>query len=61
MLFAHTYSSKLYDDILECILDGKSYHEETIDGKHTSDKNSKIGYFTILTDDELVAELHAFS
>lgn len=61
MLFAHTYSSKLYDDILECISDGKSYHEETDDDGHMPQKNSKIGYFTILTDDELVAELHAFS
>lgn len=61
MLFAHTYSSKLYDDILECILDGKSYRDETVDGDHTPQKNSKIGYFTILSDDELVAELHAFS
>lgn len=61
MLFAHTYSSKLYDDILECISDGKSYHEETDDDRHMPQKNSKIGYFTILTDDELVAELHASS
>lgn len=60
MLFAHSYSSKLYDDILECIYDGKSCHEQTDDDDCTSQKKCKIGYFCILSDDELVAELHAF-
>lgn len=62
MLFAHSYSSKLYEDILECIYDGKSCREQDeTDEDYTSQRNSKkIGYFSILTDDELVAELHAF-
>lgn len=62
MLFAHSYSPKLYEDILECIHDGKSCREQDeVDENYTSQKNSKkIGYFSILTDDELVAELHAF-
>lgn len=60
-LFVHTYSSKLYDDILECIYDGKSCHEQTDDHDgYTSQKDCKIGYFLILSDDELVAELHAY-
>lgn len=58
MLFAHSYSSNLYDDILECIADGKSYPEQT-DDDNAQQKNFKIGYFYILSDDELVAELHA--
>lgn len=61
MLFAHSYSSKLYDDILECIFDGKFHHEKTGDDDYAPQKNNcQIGYFSILTDDELVAELHAF-
>lgn len=57
MLFAHSYSLKLYHDILECIFDGKSSHEQT--DISATQKSSKIGYFVILNDDELVAELHA--
>lgn len=58
MLFAYSYSSKLYDDILECISDGKSYPEQT-DDDNMQRKNIQIGYFIILNNDELVAELHA--
>ena len=61
MLFAHSYSPKLYDDILDCIMDGKACHKQTdIESDYTMQKNIKIGYFSILNNDELVSELHAF-
>ena len=58
MLFAHSYSPKLYADILECIFDGKAYHKQS-DADYMLQKNTKIGYFCILNDEELVAELHS--
>ena len=58
MLFAHSYSPKLYKDFLECIFEGKTCHKQT-NADYAEQNNIKIAYFCILNNDELVAELHA--
>lgn len=55
-----SWSPKFYEDMLDCISDGKAQHclnkDEVDDG---ANQRSKIAYFFVLNDDELVTELHA--
>lgn len=59
--FTYAWSPKLYEDILQCIQDGKNHYLKDVDEpdslKHPG--KTQIGYFVILTDDHLVTELHA--
>lgn len=54
-----SYATKLYEDILECIVDGKSHLPQKEDETDNClNRPDKIGYFYVLNDDDMVSELH---
>lgn len=57
----HSYSSKFYEDILDCVLDAKTHvprNEDETDYCYNYHEN-KMAYFYVMNDDNLVSELHA--
>lgn len=54
-----SWSPKFYEDMLTCILAWKTQHFWKDEPDRNIDQCSKIAYFFVLNDDELVEELHA--